>query len=334
VANITDVARRAGVSKTTVSRVLNGKYEFMSPETRERVEAAIRDLQFNPNTVARSLKQKRTRLIGAIVANIMNPFSTAITRGMEDYCRSAGYHLIVCNADDSPETERQYVQALRARQLDGLAINTTGQNRELFSELAAVGYPMVLLDRKLEGVNADTVVLDNARGTALAMNHLLGRGLKRIGIVVYPPDGLSSRLERLMGYRRALEEAGLPVEEELIRIAEPKPGAAREKAMELLRLPNRPDAIFATNYLVNLEVLSAVKQVGLSAPKDVAIMGFDDSEWAPLLDPPLTTVAQPTYEMGRTAAELLIKRIEAKRQRTPALHLMEPKLIIRKSCGE
>jgi len=333
-ANINDVARSAGVSKTTVSRVLNGRYEYMTTETRARVEAAIEALQFNPNNIARSLKRKRTNTIGAIVANIMNPFSTAITRGIEDYCHVAGYSLIICNADDSAEKERAYVQVLRARQSDGLIINTTGQNQELFQELAEAGFPLVLLDRKLEGVQADAVTLDNAKATALAMAHLLGRGYRRIAIVVYPPHGLSSRTERLEGYRKALEEAGLPIDDSLIKIAEPHPGAAREKVRELLSMQPLPEAIFATNYLINLEVLAAVKEGGLRVPGDVAIMGFDDAEWTPLLDPPLTTVAQPTYEMGRRAAELLVKRIESKRPRKPMLHLMEPQLVIRKSCGE
>lgn len=332
--NINDVARAAGVSKTTVSRVLNGRYEFMSPETRARVEAAIEALQFNPNGVARSLKRKRTNTIGAIVANIMNPFSTAITRGIEDYCHAAGYSLIICNADDSAEKERAYVQVLRARQTDGLIINTTGQNRQLFQELADSGFPLVLLDRKLEGVQADAVTLDNAKGTALAMAHLLGRGYRRIAIVVYPPHGLSSRTERLEGYRRALAEADIPVDDELVKIAGARPGAAREAVHELLAMRPIPEAIFATNYLINLEVLAAVREAGLSVPRDIGIMGFDDAEWTPLLDPPLTTVAQPTYDMGRRAAELLVKRIESKRPRKPMLHLMEPQLIVRKSCGE
>ncbi len=314
--------------------MLNGKYEFMSPETRDRVEKAIVALQFNPNGVARSLKRKRTNLIGAIVANIMNPFSTAITRGIEDYCRSLGYSLIICNADDSPETERRYVQELRARQVDGLIINTTGKNQELFLDLAAGGFPLVLLDRKLEGVQADTVTSDNSKGTALAMGHLLGRGFRRIAIVVYPPEGLSSRSERLAGYRQALTEAGIPVEADLIKVAAARPGAARAKVRELLACEPRPEVIFATNYLINLEVLGAVKDEGLVVPRDIAIMGFDDAEWTPLLDPPLTTIAQQTLQMGQKAAELLIKRIETKRPRKPTLHLMEPHLVVRKSCGE
>lgn len=335
VANISDVARAAGVSKTTVSRVLNGKYEFMSPETRNRVEAAIEALRFNPNSVARSLKRKRTNLIGVIVANIMNPFSTAITRGMEDYCRAHGYSLIVCNADDSPATEREYVQVLRSRQVDGLAINTTGRgNLDLFRQLSEEGYPLVLLDRKMEGIGADTVTLDNPAGATMAMRHLLDRGFRRIGIVVYPPEGLSSRTERLNAYKQALAEAGLPADPDLIRIAAATPGAARQAAHELLSLEHRPDAIFATNYLINLEVLSAIHQAGLQAPRDVAIIGFDDSEWYPLLSPPLTTVRQPTYEMGRLAAQLLIRRIESTRPRRPEAHLLAPELVVRKSCGE
>lgn len=331
---INDVAARAGVSKTTVSHYLNGRYDSMSKETRENIAQVVEELGYRPNALARSLKQKKTHTIGAIVANILNPFSTSIIRGVEDYCNQHGFSLILCNADEDPVKEREYLEVLADKQVDGLIINTTGYNNDLIKNLN-LHLPVVLIDRKVPEINTDTVTSDSRKGVQLMIDHLIKLGRSEIAFFTMPYHEVSPRTERVLGYRQALASHGIACKPHLL-VETILDEAAVIRAVEtVLASPEPPAAIFGANNLMTMAVVKALKKLNISIPRDIAVVGFDDWDWAELIDPPVTVVSQPTYAMGQEAATLLIKRLKSKRNsRKPAVILFDPELVIRKSCGE
>lgn len=329
---IEDVANRAGVSKATVSRVLNGRFEEMSEETRARVERVIQELQYSPNALARGLKVKRTCLLGIVVTDLSNRFVIGVIEGAEKVCRSRGYNLLIANTAGSGKTELEVLEVLRSRQVDGLIVNPTGSNNEAFAQFIKQRHPIVFLDRKGDGP-ADLVTVDNFRGAYAAVDHLVAMGHRRIGIILLSPVEISPRSERLAGYKAVLEHNGIPLDPDLITVVPYERGAARNGTERLLSLKDPPTAIFSTNGVIHLEVLSAIRSRELQVPKDVSVIGFDDADWTELIDSPLTVVAQPLNELGATAANLLLNRLSVPSAWKPTVTLLEPKLIVRKSCG-
>lgn len=332
---IKSVAERAGVSKSTVSRYLNQKYECMSSETRERIARVIAELNYHPNALARSLKQKNTHTIAVIVANILNPFSTSAVRGIEDYCKESGFSLILCNADDDPIKEKEYIMMLMSKQIDGLIINTTGQNNELLLDISHK-IPVVLIDRKVPEVKVDTIAFNNIKGAYEAVRHLITLGHKQIAaFVAVPCKSISPRAERLEGYKQALQDFGIPLRSELVVETSLDQGEVLEKIKQIMELSDRPTAVFGINNLMTMAIIKALRKLNISIPKDLAVVGVDDWEWADLLEPPVTVVAKPNYDMGISAAKLLIKRINnPSKRRRATLVVYEPTLIVRKSCGK
>ncbi len=331
---ISDIASQAGVSKSTISRYLNGRYDGMSAATREKISEVIAAADYRPSALARSLKQKRTYTVAAVVANILNPFSTSIIRGIEDFCQQAGFTLILCNADDQPAKEKSYLELLLAKQIDGLIINSTGQNHELMRSVCA-HMPVVLIDRQLPELACDTVTLDNVKGVGLLVDHLVALGRRNIALFTLPFETVSPRSERVRGYREALARHGIPFQPELLIESGTGETAVREKLAALFAHGPRPDAVFGFNNLMTMAIIKAVKAMEIRIPDDIAVIGFDDWEWAPLIQPPVTVVAQPAYEMGTQAASLLISRIQGKRIKAkPVVSVFEPELIVRSSCGE
>ncbi|SMD08008.1 LacI family DNA-binding transcriptional regulator [Sporomusa malonica] len=334
---IAEVARRSGVSKSTVSRYLNGLYDHMGADTRDRIAQVIAELDYRPNTLARSLKQKRTHTVGAIVANILNPFSTSIIRGIEDTLQEAGFNLILCNADDDPAKERDYVNMLADKQVDGLIINTTGCNNDLIAQVNQ-HTPIVLIDRKVPEIGIDTVTVDSASGVRQAIDHMVRLGHRRIAMFTLPYDHVSPRLERVQAYQAALADHGLPFREDwLIRtgIEETEIIAKLQELVGVGARDDKPTGIFCANNLITMSVVRVLKKLGITVPAEVSVLGFDDWDWAELIDPPVTVIAQPVYAMGNKAASMLIKRLKAVRpSQKPATVMFEPELIKRKSCGE
>ncbi|WP_126425807.1 LacI family DNA-binding transcriptional regulator [Brevibacillus marinus] len=330
---IGDVAKKAGVSKTTVSRILNGHYEHATAETRERVLQVIRELDYRPNALAKGLKQMKTNVLGIVLSNLRNPFWASVLEGVEDACRSLGYSLMICNSNEDPALEEDYLKVMQMRQVDGVIINPTAKNFSLYESLCNNKFPLIAINRKLEGIAVDTVVMDNVLGASMAVEHLYRQGRRNIAILLYPPEGVSPRIERIEGYKQGLMKCGLAVRESLIRIVPEQKGNIKEATKELLRGPHEVDAIFSTNNMMTLEVLEAIKELGLTVPADVALVGYDETVWSQHLDPPLTTVFQPAYEMGEFAARRLIQRIESKRTLKPKTVVLKPNLIIRRSCG-
>lgn len=326
-----DIAKMAGVSKSTVSQYLNKRYEFMSAETRERIEKVIRETGYQPNALARGLKVKRTQTIGIIIANILHYFSTAVCRGIEDYCNQHGYNVIICNADDDPAKERGYIDMLLAKQVDGIICVTTGENNELLGELAARKYPLVLVDRKAEGIETDGVYSNNEQGAFDAVEHLIRTGHRRIALLSPELQRVSTRKERYAGYVKALQTHDIPVNETYVKFVR-EFSALKDILQELLRLPEPPTALFCSNDLSTMETLRALKEGGIRVPEHIAIVGFDDSPWTDLLEPPLTRVVQRTFEIGALSAEKLLRQIEQPDEVEPAVQIMDCALKIGGTC--
>lgn len=323
-----DVAKHASVSKSTVSQYLNKRYEYMGVQTKERIETAIRELGYRPNVLARSLKQKKTATVAIIVANILHRFSTQISRAVEDVCHSQDHHVILCNADDDPQKERKYVEMLRAKQVDGLIVVPTGGNAELFRELEQEQYPLVFVDRTMEGIQAETVLLDNVESSRRLTSHLVERGHERIAMITGPLT-ISSRRERLAGYRQGLVQHGIPERPEWVAAVDVT--AVRTSLAAMLSLPQPPTALIAGNDRVLMEVLAYLREEGIAIPEALAVTVFDDVSFAHIYSPPLTVIAQPALEMGKRAAELLMQRIEGEKA-VPQEHRFQGELIIRESC--
>jgi LacI family kdg operon repressor len=329
---IADVAKHAKVSKSTVSQYLNNRFDYMGEATKKRIEISISELGYQPNIIARSLKQKSTMTIGVIVANILHAFSTQVLRAIEDICHENDFHVIVCNADDDPVKEKKYIDMLLAKQVDGLIIFPTGENIELYQKMVIEEYPIVFLDRTLSEVKISSVMLDNEKASSLAVNYFIEKGYQRIGIVTTSIiRNISPRVERIKGYKQALEENNIPLRNEYIKSLDLNQIQAGLK--EMLSIENPPDAILAGNDLALNEILKFVKEKRLKVPEDLAVVGIDDVSFASLFSPPLTTIAQPTFEMGKRAAELLLSKIQ-KEETNNLEHIdrFEPILIIRESC--
>ncbi len=324
-----DVARLANVSKSTVSQYLNKRYEYMSEETKKRIAEAIEQLQYRPNVIARSLKQKSTATIGVIVFNILHMLTTQVLRAIEDMCQQHDFHVIVCNTDDDPEKERKYIDMLWAKQVDGFIIFPTGKNVDLYKKMIEARLPLVFVDRTVEGIDVDAVLLDNEGAVQLAVRYLVKQGYKHIGLVAPPfASHVIPRTERIHAFRHVLRAANLPIEEEWIVTEQVK--RIPERLDALLRQNKLPEAIFAINDLTLMEVLTFVKKHQLSIPTDVALISIDDVPFASVYTPSLTTIAQPAFDMGKKAAERLFMQMDGETR--PQMFRLAPKLIERDSA--
>lgn len=330
VVTVKDVADLAGVSTATVSRVLND-HPHVAGETRAQVLRAMQQLGYQPSRVARRLRVKSTQIFGLIISDIANPFFNSVVRGIEDVAYSNQYSLLLCNSDEDLARESLYVNILQAEQVAGIIISSADENSVSCEALFKSGVPIVAMDRRLRAFDVDTVLVDNVKGAFQATSHLIRLGHRRIGLIG-GPSRITTGRERQEGYEKALSEHGLVVDQSMIKIGDFKLDSGYQRACELLEADDPPTAIFAANNLMTLGSLNAIHEKGLNIPRDVAIVGFDDMPWAPSLHPSLTAVAQPTYELGRIAANLLLQRALDKGREIVEVKL-EPTLIIRESCG-
>lgn len=328
--SLQEVAERAKVSIATVSRVLN-KSDKVVPETRAVVEQALRELEYRPSRVARRLRMKdgHAHLVGLIIPDIQNPFYAEIARGVEDAAYAHQYALILCNSDESLEKERFYLDVMQAESVDGLVLPPFDETDQAVMEIAGTGLPIVCVDRSLAKLKTDLVEVDNYQGALEAVNHLLDQGHKHIGLIEGRSQVSTSR-ERRRGYLDALAARGIAPRKEFMRAGDFKQASGRLLTHELLDLRRPPTALFVCNNLMTVGALAALHQRGQRVPQDVALVGFDDLPWAEALDPPLTVVRQPAYEVGRQAMELLLKRI-LEPDRPPVTVRLRPELVIRRS---
>lgn len=330
--NIRDVAKRAGVSPITVSRVINNS-KAVNSATRERVKRTIEELHYVPNTLAKSLRSKQTCLIALVLSDITNPFWTTIARGVEDTAAENGFHVILCNTDENPEKEANYINILLQRWVDGIIIAPTTNDKNRLVALKRHSLPCVLLDRRVDGFKCDIVVSNSREGARQITQHLIRLGHRRIAMVA-GPSAISTAQERVEGYCQALRENDMPIEEGLITRGSYKPDSGYELAKEVLAQVPRPTAIFAGNNFIALGALQALREAGLRIPEDVALVCFDDIPQASLISPSLTVVSQRAYEMGVAAARSLIERLTGKRSGRTREIILETDLIIRQSCGQ
>ncbi|MCA1644569.1 MAG: LacI family transcriptional regulator [Chloroflexi bacterium] len=332
-ATVRDVALRAGVSTSTVSHVLN-RTRFVSEQVRERVLAAMRELDYEPNAAARMLTLKRSSAIGLIVSDIRNPFFASVARGVEDVAQEQGYTVVLCNSDEDMVKETACLRALQTRAVDGVLLASAGVAYAYVTRLVHAGFPIVLVDRELPDLGVPAVLLDNEGAANSAVTHLIALGHTRIGMVSGRPS-ISTTTERIAGYQRALREAGLAAEGRLLISGESTSDGGAAAANVLLNVEPPPTAIFSGNNLMSIGALQAIVRRGLSVPDDVAIVGFDDFPfpWSEAFRPHLTTVAQPTYELGRRAAEMLVQQLRAPTSRSAERIVLEGKLLIRESSG-
>lgn len=298
------MAKRAGVSVATVSYVISGT-KPVAPETAARVRRAMEELDYHPNAVAQSLRTRTTHVIGVVVSDIANPFFATLVRGAEDCARQHGYSLLICNTNETLEAERVYLNLLSQRRVDGLLLAPTGKNDELIGRLIERGMKLVFIDRTSPSHQVPAVLSKNEEGAYQATRHHIAHGHSRIGVILGLPD-VSTTQERLKGYRRALVEHGIVPDPGLEVCGQSQVAASREACLALLSQPDPPTAVFATNNLMTIGVMQAIRKLGLRCPADVSVVGFDDFEWAEAFDPPLTTVAQDPYAMGRQATDLLL----------------------------
>jgi LacI family transcriptional regulator len=332
-ATIHDVARRAGVSSATVSHVINNS-RYVTPETRQRVQEAIDALRYRRDGIARSLRRARTSTIGVIISDITNPFFADLVRGIEDriYGREDGYNIILCNTDEHGDRERSCLDMLQEKRIEGLIIVPAGGNEDYLTDLVEDGLPLVFADRYLGDVEADAVLVDNRDGASRLTQHLLGSGHRRIGALV--PDLASvSVAERLEGYREALAAAGAPHDPRLVVSCRSTIEDAHRAGLALIDRPDRPDAVFCLSNFMTLGLIQAIADRGLSCPRDMAVVGFDDFPWASAFTPRLTALSQPAYQLGAAAVDLLFERIEHGRIGLPVRRILKGDLVIRDSGG-
>lgn len=327
---IKEVARRAKVSVGTVSNVIGGTVG-VSQGLRERVLKAVRELDYHPNHVARSLKIRQTNMLGMVISDITNPFFPQLVRGAEDAAWKHNYVLTTFNSDDQPERERQIFSVLRKRNVDGMLVVLADDEGALeHLRQASAVTPVVCLDRSPKEMEIDSVTVDNAGGARACVRHLIERGHRRIAILTGALT-LETGRERLRGYREALEEAGIRVDPALIRCCDFRyePGCREGRA--LLELDPRPTAVFGCNGAMTLGLLQAVGDLNLRCPDDIAVATFDDLPILGSIRPRLTAVAQPAYDIGFQGAEMLIRRIRGEGDRQKLV--LETKLIVRESTA-
>jgi DNA-binding LacI/PurR family transcriptional regulator len=306
----------------------------MSAATRERILNVVKELNFQPNLMAQSLKSGQTKTIGVIVPDLLSPFYPEFIRGIGGLCRQEGYSMILGDSNEDPKEEARYIRTFRARQVDGLIICSSGDNQSIYEEAQESDFPIVFADRLVANLEADMVLVNDYKGAYIATEHLIKLGHRMIGLIIPPVRSLSTRLERLAGYKQALSDYHIEVNEDFIKFVEPGNGEEALKGIEEFVKANRQlTAVFATNILLGLQLLKVIKAEKLMIPKDIAVVVFDEVPWGPLLDPPLTTVSHPALEQGEAAADMLLRKMKAKKSRRPKKVLIEPTLNVRESCG-
>lgn len=329
---IVEVAKRARVSIATVSNVIRGT-KRVTPAVQQRVQNAIKELNYYPNEIARSLKVKQTRMLGMVLPDITNPFFPEIIRGAEDTAFERGYFLVTANTDEQIGRERRIVAALRSYRVDGILLaSAPGNDTSHIQSMIDSGVSVVCLDRPIFGVKTDAVLLDNVLGGRECVRHLIQVGHRRIAIITGPLQAQNAR-ERLQGYEEAFHEADIKVDRKLILEGDFRSQSGYRLARQLLERGGSATAIFVCNGVMALGALKAFEELGIECPRDMALATFDDLAVDHSFHPHLTAVVQPSYDMGARAATILMDRIESKLKGEPLAVRIVPTLIVRESTS-
>ena len=326
-----DIAKLAGVSQSTVSRVLND-YQNVKEETREKVLAVIRKYGYKPNQLARSMVVKKTRNIGLILADITNPFYSELSKNIIDRAMTFDYSVLLCNTDNDPRALEYYLDVLLQKRVDGIIFASVPTEHSRVEQLVESGFPCLMCNRHLNNSKNNFVVTDNVKGSYLAVTHLIRLGHERIYFISGPKE-FSTTQERLIGYKQALADYGIPYDESLIIEGGYKKDFAYEVVKKILNKKPLPTAMFCTNDVMALGTISSILEAGYRVPEDIAIVGYDDISIASHCLVELTTVDAKTEEMGIKAVDHIIHLIENSGSNLYIKEYLEPELKIRKSCG-
>lgn len=325
--NIKDVAKMANVSVATVSRVINNCGN-VSDESRESVIRAVRELSYRPNLLGRNLRRTETNMILVLLPTIANPFFTKIVKGIEDIAKKNGYHIMLCNTESDINREKIYIDLLKNRLADGVIFIAPELSREELSQLGSV-YPVVQCTEYKEGAKVSHVSIDDHAAAYTATKHLISLGHTKIGLISCNNNFVSTK-KREEGYRKALSEHEIPFSEKLISYGGYGFKSGLRGAMQLLSQQNRPTAIFAISDMMAIGAMKAIKNAGCRVGKDIAVVGFDNVSFSSMIDPMLTTIAQPMNDLGGVAMEILLRQIKGE-NREPENVVLEHELIIRES---
>lgn len=325
---IVDVAKHANVSNSTVSQYLNKRYEYMGEKTRLKIEQAIEELQYRPNMLARSLTQKSTFTVGVIVANIVHDFSINVLNELEKLFDAQGFHMIVCNAADDPAKEKKHIEALLEKQVDGLIVFPTGKNKTLFKSLLKNSVPVIFLDRYIPTLPIPSVLLDNELAMEQAVSTMSAEPLALITTSI--SDKITPRIERVSGFKKALEKRNIPVDERYIQSVTPNKIVSTLKKMMQLETP--PKGLIAANDRVLRGVMAFLKEEPYSIPDELQLASIDDVPYSSFINPSLTVIAQPAIDIAQCAVELLLKQIRTyEAPEELKLYRFKPVLILRQS---
>jgi LacI family transcriptional regulator len=330
VSTLNDVARLAGVSTMTVSRVINGS-GYTSPESRARVNRAIAELGYMPNVLARQLRSSRTKTLALVLTDIANPFFTTIARGVEDAARAQGYAVMFCNTDESVDEELEYVRVLIQRRVDGVLLVPATDSSGSIELLRKHELPVVVLDRRVRSGGVDEVRGDSEAGAYLAVRHLIDLGHRRIAVLA-GPEAVSTSADRVGGYKRALAEAGMDAASQQVLFGEYTEASGYAMTGQILAASEMPTAIFAGNNFIAFGAIQRLRESGMEIPEDMSIVVFDDLPQGWIL-PFLTVISQPAYEIGKQAAELMLERLASDEPIAPRTIVLPSSLIVRRSSA-
>jgi LacI family kdg operon repressor len=299
----------------------------LSPDIAARVEGAIRELGYRPSPMAQALKRGRSRLIGLVVADVTNPYSVAVLQGAEKACRDAGYMVMLFNIGNDEGRERQAIQALSSYQVEGFLLHTLGRDSGALADAAEQGKPVVLIDRRLGDVQVDLVGLDNAAAVRLCVEHLTAQGYRHLLYVTEAIRGVSSRIEREAAFRACMPERGQTFE------CDADAASGLDKALQALRRRARGDAcaVISANAVITLRLAASAARLGLALGRDMGLVGFDETDWAPFVGSGLTTISQPTDDIGRCAARCLIERVQGLQM--PARQILLPGALVERGSS-
>jgi len=315
---IKDIAERANVSISTVSRVLNNK-EDVNDNTRKKIKKIIDELGYNPSGIARGLALKKTNTIGLIIPNITNPFFPEVAKGVESRAEELGYSVILYDTDNDFKKEKTALDLMKKNQVDGIVLSFNSVNKNLINKAFDEKLPIVQIDRKINGLKCPSVLIDNFYSGYIAAKYLLDNGHSKIAHITGRKDIINS-IERLLGYKKAFEEYNIQIKNKYIINGEQTIESGYEKMNELLRLDQIPTAVFVANDLMAIGAYEAIFNNGMNIPEDISIIGHDDINMASIIRPKLTTVMQPKYEMGVNAVDLLVELIREEKEITDKVY--------------
>ncbi|MGX7164068.1 LacI family DNA-binding transcriptional regulator [Enterococcus massiliensis] len=332
VVTMKDVANHAGVSKSTVSQYLNNRFQYMSEQTKKKIENSIKELNYTPNQIARSLKQKKTNVIAIVAATLSSRFTTELISTIEKFFSDKGIDVIVASTDDNPSKEKKYVEALKARQVDGLIVFPTVANRSYYQQLFDEGYPIVFMDRKIDDLNIDSITLDNFAAGFMAAEYLVKKNHRNIAILTFPlgeKESITNRRDRLNGYLSVLKKNNISVEKKYIVQTNRKDIATHLDG--LMKLITPPSALILTNDMLLEDTLVWAKENEIDLPDRLSLISIDDVSFAHFFTPAITTIAQPVAEMGTMAAALLLKKTYFPERKLKIRNIYDPQIKIRES---